>query len=134
MNDLLIQFSTEAGERSYGRTVADLIRAEQHNLAEEKLIADLASLPVPLAELCLDTRDDPIELQPWDMLQQLIFRPCGRRDSLGSAVGMKPFHPWGASTNCRGVGRAIHRGGSVRRRRSLSVLCAEPRGDFGGEC
>jgi len=88
MNDLLIQFSTEAGERSYGRTVADLIRAEQHNLAEEKLIADLASLPVPLAELCLDTRDDPIELQPWDMLQQLIFRPCGRRDSLGSAVGM----------------------------------------------
>ncbi len=61
MNDLLIQFSTGAGERSYGRTVADLIRAEQHNLAEDKLIADLASLPVPMAELCLDTRGDPIK-------------------------------------------------------------------------
>ncbi len=47
-----------------GRTVADLIRAEQHNLAEGKLLADLASLPVPMAELCLDTRADPIELQP----------------------------------------------------------------------
>ncbi len=44
--------------------VADLIRAEQHNLAEGKLLADLASLPVPMAELCLDTRADPIELQP----------------------------------------------------------------------
>jgi hypothetical protein len=50
MNDLLIQFSTDAGERSYGRTVADLIRAEQHKLAEGKLITDLASLSVPLAE------------------------------------------------------------------------------------
>ena len=88
MNDLLIQFSTDEGERSYGRTVADLIRAEQHNLAEGKLIADLTSLPVPLAELCLDTRADPIELQPWDALQQLIFRPCGRTGSLGTAVGM----------------------------------------------
>ena len=88
MNDLLIQFSTDAGERSYGRTVADLIRAEQHKLAEGKLIANLASLSVPLAELCLDTQADPIELQPWDALQQLIFRPDGRTGSLCTAVGM----------------------------------------------
>lgn len=88
MNDLLIQFSSDEGEGSYGRTVAALIRAEQHNLAEDKLIADLTSLPVPLAELCLDTRDDPIELQPWDALQQLIFRPSGRTGSLCSAVKM----------------------------------------------
>ena len=78
MNDLLIQFSTDAGERSYGRTVADLIRAEQHSLAESKLIADLTSLRVPLAELCLDTRADPIELQPWDALLQ---RPFSSRES-----------------------------------------------------
>jgi len=78
MNDLLIQFSTDAGERSYGRTVADLIRAEQHKLAEGKLIANLASLSVPLAELCLDTQADPIELQPWDALLQ---RPFSSRES-----------------------------------------------------
>jgi hypothetical protein len=88
MSDLLIQFSSDAGERSYGRTVADLIRAEQHNLAEGKLIADLTSLRVPLAELCLDSRADPIELQPWEALQQLVFRPSGRTGSLCTAVGM----------------------------------------------
>lgn len=74
IDDLLNQFSTRDGERSYGRVISDLIRADQHDLAESKLIADLKSLPVPLAELCLDTRADVIELEPWNVLQQIIFR------------------------------------------------------------
>ena len=86
--DIQVQFGTADGEKSYVQTLADLIRAEQHDLVEDTLIAGLASLQVPLAELCLDTRADPIELQPWDALQQLVFRPSGRTGNLCTAVGM----------------------------------------------
>ena len=34
--DLQTQFSTNEGERSYGRAIAELIRAEQHDLAERR--------------------------------------------------------------------------------------------------
>ena len=76
--DLETQFSTDDGETNYFRPIADLIRAEQHDLANERLIADLASLHVPLAELCLATQNDVIELKDWDTLQQVIFRTSKR--------------------------------------------------------
>lgn len=85
--DLEIQFSTHDGEQSYGRTIAELIRAEQHDLAEEKLMNGLASLSVPLAELCLETRADLVRLTDWDTLQQFIFRPTVR-GSPCTAVGL----------------------------------------------
>jgi len=85
--DLHSQFSTRDSEQSYGRAIAELIRAEQHDLAEEKLMTGLASLRVPLAELCLETRADLVRLTQWDTLQQFIFRPTVRRN-LCTAVGL----------------------------------------------
>jgi len=85
--DLQEQFSTDGGEKGYPRVVADLIRAGRHDLAEDILIAGLASLHVPLAELCLKTWADPIGLTNWDTLQQMIFRPL-RRGGLCTAVGL----------------------------------------------
>ena len=84
--DLETQFSTDDGEKNYFRPIADLIRAERHDLAEDMLIADLASLRVPLAELCLETQNDVIELKDWDTLQQTIFRTSKR--VLCTAVGL----------------------------------------------
>ena len=86
MTDLETQFSTDDGERNYFRPIADLIRAEQHELANDTLIADLASLRVPLAELCLETQNDVIDLKDWDTLQQMIFRTSKR--GLCTAVGL----------------------------------------------
>lgn len=74
--DLQAQFGTYEGERSYGAAVADLLRAERHDLAEQKLAADLATLRVPLAELCLATPADGIELVGWEALQHTVFRPA----------------------------------------------------------
>ena len=71
--DLETQFSTDEGEKNYFTPIADLIRAERHDLAKERLIADLASLRVPLAQLCLETQNDVIDLKDWDRLQQTIF-------------------------------------------------------------
>ena len=85
--DLQTQFSTRDGEQSYGRAISELIRAEQHDLAEETLMTDLALLRVPLAELCLETRTDLVRLTHWDTLQQFIFRPTIRRN-LCTAVGL----------------------------------------------
>src|SRR5688572_14425612 len=76
--ELETQFSTDDGEQNYFRPIADLIRAERHDLAEDKLIADLASLRVPLAALCLETQHDVIELKDWDTLQQMIFRTTSK--------------------------------------------------------
>ena len=86
--ELQTQFGTDDGERGYGRAVADLIRAERHDLAEDMLIAGLASLLVPLAELCLETRADHVGLTNWATLQQMIFRPMSRGGSLCTAVGL----------------------------------------------
>jgi hypothetical protein len=71
----------------YGRAVADLIRAERHDLAEDMLMFDLSSLSAPLAKLCLETRTDPVELTNWTVLQQMIFRPT-RSGDLCTAVTM----------------------------------------------
>ena len=75
--DIQVQFGTDDGEKDYCQAIADLIRAEQHDLAGETLMAGLASLHVPLAELCLETRTNVVELTQWDTLQQMIFRPPG---------------------------------------------------------
>src|SRR5215207_10207693 len=85
--DLQTQFGTNDGEKGYGGAVSDLIRAERHDLAEDTLIAGLASLRVPLAELCLETGADPVRLTNWDTLQQMIFRPM-RGGGLCTAVGL----------------------------------------------
>ena len=85
--DLETQFSTDDGEQNYFRPIADLIRAERHDLAKETLIADLASLRVPLAELCLETQNDIIDLKDWDTFQQMIFRQTSKR-VLCTAVGL----------------------------------------------
>lgn len=85
--DIQVQFSTDEGEKDYVQGVADLIRAERHDLAEDTLIAGLASLHVPLAELCLETRTNLVELTQWDTLQQMIFRPLDS-DGLCTAVGL----------------------------------------------
>ena len=42
--DLRMRFGTHEGEKDYNRAIADLIRAERHDLAGERLTADLASL------------------------------------------------------------------------------------------
>ena len=84
--DLETQFSTDEGEQNYFQPIADLIRAERHELAKERLIADLASLRVPLVELCLETQNDVIDLKDWDTLQQMIFRTSKR--VLCTAVGL----------------------------------------------
>jgi len=42
---------------------------------------------VPLAELCLATRADAVELTGWDRLQQAVFRPLGT-GGLCTAVGL----------------------------------------------
>ena len=85
--DLETQFSTDDGEKNYFQPIADLIRAERHDLAKDTLIADLASLHVPLAELCLETQNDVIDLKDWDRLQQMIFRRTSKR-VLCTAVGL----------------------------------------------
>lgn len=85
--DIQVQFGTDDGEKDYCQAVADLIRAERHDLAEDTLIAGLASLHVPLAELCLETRTDLVELKQWDTLQQMIFRPL-ESGALCTAVGL----------------------------------------------
>ena len=85
--DLETQFSTDDGEKNYLRPVADLIRAERHDLAKEKLIAGLASLRAPLAELCLEMQNDVIDLKDWDTLQQMIFRHASN-GVLCTAVGL----------------------------------------------
>ena len=82
-----MQFATPDGERRYGRAFADLIRAERHDLAEDRLTSDLATLRVPLAELCLETRADAVELTDWETLGQLIFQPL-RDGGLCSAIGL----------------------------------------------
>jgi len=87
MTDLETQFSTDDGEQNYFQPIADLIRAEQHDLAKETLIADLASLRVPLAELCLETQNDVVDLRDWDNLQQMIFRRASN-GVLCTAVGL----------------------------------------------
>ncbi len=60
------------------------------------LMADLSSLRVPLAELCLQTRSDPVTLTHWDTLQGMIFRPTSY-GGLCTAVVMNmsnyAFHP-----------------------------------------
>lgn len=84
--DVQKQFGMGDGERIYGKSISDLIRAERHDVAEDKLISDLASLPVPLAKLCVQTRTDPVELTHWEALQQMIFRPM--RSGLCTAVTM----------------------------------------------
>ena len=84
--DLETQFSTDEGEQNYFQPIADLIRAERHELAKERLIADLAPLRVPLAELCLETQNDVIDLKDWDTLQQMIFRTS--KGVLCTAVGL----------------------------------------------
>jgi hypothetical protein len=85
--DLRMRFGTHEGEKDYNRAIADLIRAERHDLAEDRLLSDLASLAVPLAELCLETRTDAIELDGWDTLGQMIFRPT-ETGGLCTAVGL----------------------------------------------
>ena len=85
--DLNTQFSTDNGAQNYFRPIADLIRTERHDLAKERLIADLASLRVPVAELCLETQNDVVELKDWDTLQQMIFRQTSKR-VLCTAVGL----------------------------------------------
>jgi hypothetical protein len=73
--DVQTQFSTKDGERSYGRSIAELIRAGRHDLAEDRLITDLAPLGVPLAEICLETRAGSVELAGWDALRRTVARP-----------------------------------------------------------
>ena len=85
--DIQVQFGTDDGEKDYVQAVADLIRAERHDIAEDTLIAGLASLHVPLAELCLETRTNLVELTQWDTLQQMIFRPLDS-GALCTAVGL----------------------------------------------
>ena len=85
--DIQVQFGTDDGEKDYCQAIADLIRAEQHDLAEDTLLAGLASLHVPLAELCLETRTNLVELTQWDTLQQMIFRPLDS-GALCTAVGL----------------------------------------------
>ena len=85
--DIQVQFGTDDGEKSYVQAVADLIRAERHDLAEDTLIAGLVSLHVPLADLCLETRTNVVELTQWDTLQQMIFRPLDS-GGLCTAVGL----------------------------------------------
>jgi len=85
--DIQVQFGTDDGEKDYCQAIADLIRAEQHDLADETLMAGLASLHVPLAELCLETRTNVVELTQWDTLQQMIFRPLDS-GGLCTAVGL----------------------------------------------
>ena len=70
--DLQVQFGTREGEERYGRAIAELIRGERHDAAENTLIADLASLRVPLAELCVEPRADAVHLTGWGTLQQMI--------------------------------------------------------------
>ena len=82
------QFGTNDGEKRYGRAVADLIRAERHDLAQESLVAGLASLRAPLAELCLDALAGDARLTGWETLQQMIFRPLpGGRPVHGRRTG-----------------------------------------------
>jgi hypothetical protein len=81
------KFGMSDSERVHGESVADLIRAERHDLAEEMLMSDLSTRRVPLAELCLQTRTDSVELTNWDALQQMIFRPTPSGD-LCTAVTM----------------------------------------------
>ena len=85
--DIQMQFSTDRGEKDYGQAIADLIRAEQHDLADATLIAGLASLHVPLAELCLETQTNVVELTQWDKLQRMIFHPLDS-GGLCTAVGL----------------------------------------------
>lgn len=85
--DIQVQFGTDDGEKNYCQAIADLIRAEHHDLADQTLIAGLASLHVPLAELCLETRTNVVELTQWDTLQQMIFRPLDSGE-LCTAVGL----------------------------------------------
>ena len=85
--DIQVQFGTDDGEKDYVQAIADLIRAERHDLAEDTLIGGLASLNVPLAELCLETRTNLVELTQWDTLQQMIFRPLDS-GALCTAVGL----------------------------------------------
>ena len=96
--DLETQFSTDDGEQNYFRPIADLIRAEQDDLAKERLIADLASLRVPLAELCLKTQNDVIDLKDWDTLQQMIFRRTSK-GVLCTAVGLDLVCDQGGTDN-----------------------------------